>query len=50
MATAEQFKKNCKDLEKKSVVVYNGQNRNHPFSSNQEREQIRLNEFKLKDN
>lgn len=50
MATAEQFKKNCQDIDKKSVVVYNGQNRTRPFSTDEDRKKIRLNEFKLRDN
>ncbi|WP_264520039.1 glycosyltransferase family 4 protein [Flavobacterium sp. N1994] len=49
-ATAEQFKKNCTNIEKKSVIVYNGQNRNQSFSTYEETEQIRLNEFKLRNN
>lgn len=49
-ATAKQFRKNCNNIDKKSVIVYNGQNRNYPFSNHEEIKSIRLNEFKLKDN
>ena len=49
-ATFEQFHKYKKNIDYKSSIIHNGQNRSLSFSTDEQKKNLRLNEFKIKNN
>jgi glycosyltransferase involved in cell wall biosynthesis len=49
-ATFEQFKKHTKNIDNKSIVIHNGQNRLLALSTEDQKLKIRLGDFKINDN